>query len=130
MPPIPVILAVNHNPRNLALLSQVLRNEGYQLFPALDLAAFDRAIARAETIRLALVDIAGFDERVWERCERLRVRKIPFLVLSPRQSAALQRASFSHEASQFLAKPLVIRELLGLVRSLLKEGSARGGPHG
>jgi CheY-like chemotaxis protein len=83
MPRTPVILAVSHNPRNLDLLGHVLGSAGYQLSPARSLEAFDRAVAHAEAIRLALVDIAGFDARMWERCERLRVHGIPFLVLSP-----------------------------------------------
>ena len=69
MPPTPIILAVSHNPRNLDLLRHVLGNAGYQLSPALSLAAFDRALVHAEASRLALVDIAGFDARLWESCE-------------------------------------------------------------
>jgi hypothetical protein len=42
---------------------------------------------------LALVDITGFDRTIWERCEGLRHHKIPFLVLSPRQSASIQQVT-------------------------------------
>jgi DNA-binding response OmpR family regulator len=122
MLPTPVILAVSHNPRNLDLLRHVVGTAGYQLLPAVSLAAFERALAHPEAMRLALVDITGFDARIWGPCEHLRAQGIPFLVLSPHQSQALQQASLSHGAQRFLAKPLVIRELLGLMRSLLEEG--------
>jgi DNA-binding response OmpR family regulator len=122
MPPTPVILAVNRNQRNLELLRQFLGTAGYQLSPAASPEAFDRALASSEVIGLTLVDIAGFDLRIWDRCEGLRARRIPFLVLSPHQSAALQQTSLSHGAHGVLVKPLVMQELLGLMRSLLEEG--------
>ena len=116
-----VILAVDHNRRNLELLGQFLGQEGYQMHPASSLEEVDHVLDQAEDIRLALVDIGGFDHRIWERCQRLREQHIPFLVLSPRQSAGLQQASVSAGARGVLVKPLVVRELLGLVRSLLEE---------
>jgi DNA-binding response OmpR family regulator len=119
----PVILAVDHNSRNLELLSQFLGREGYQTRTAADLQEFDQAIAEANGIDLALVDIAGFDRSIWERCEALRHHKIPFLVLSPRQSAAIQQASLTHGAHGVLVKPLTVKDLLGLICSLLKEAT-------
>jgi len=118
----PVILAVDHNSRNLELLSQFLGREGYQTRTAADLEGFDQALAEANGIDLALVDIAGFDRSIWERCEALRHHKIPFLVLSPRQSAAIQQASLTHGAHGVLVKPLTVKDLLGLICSLLKRG--------
>jgi DNA-binding response OmpR family regulator len=122
----PVILAVDRNHRNLELLSQFLEREGYQTHGAATLEEFDQALGGATNIGLALVDIAGFDRRIWERCEGLRHRKIPFLVLSPKQNAAIQQVSLTHGARGVLIKPLVVKELLGLVRSLLEEDTDRG----
>jgi DNA-binding response OmpR family regulator len=130
MKAISVILAVDRNHRNLELLSQFLGREGYQTRPAATLEEFDQALADAIGIGLALVDIAGFDRAIWERCEELRHHKIPFLVLSPRQSAAIQQASLTHGARGVLIKPLVVRELLGLIRSLLEEDADQGEAEG
>jgi DNA-binding response OmpR family regulator len=130
MKAISVILAVDRNHRNLELLSQFLEREGYQTRPAATLEEFDQALAEANGIGLALVDIAGFDRAIWERCEELRHHKIPFLVLSPRQSAAIQQASLTHGARGVLIKPLVVRELLGLIRSLLEEDADQGEAEG
>jgi DNA-binding response OmpR family regulator len=117
----PLILAVDRNQRNLDLLEQLLAKEGYQLLTATTLEELDQALAGANGIGMALVDIAGFDRSIWERCEALRANKIPFLVLSPKQSMALQQASLSHGARVVLIKPLVVKELLGIIRSLLEE---------
>jgi len=130
MKAISMILAVDRNHRNLELLSQFLGREGYQTRPAATLEEFDQALAEANGIGLALVDIAGFDRAIWERCEGLRRHKIPFLVLSPKQSAAIQHASLTHGASGVLIKPLVVRELLGLIRSLLVEDADQGEAEG
>jgi DNA-binding response OmpR family regulator len=116
----PMILAVDRNRRNLELLDQFLGREGYQVRAAVNLEEFDQALAGANDLGLALVDIAGFDRGIWERCEGLRHHKIPFLVLSPRQSAAIHQASVTHGASGVLVKPLMVKELLGLIRSLLE----------
>jgi DNA-binding response OmpR family regulator len=130
MKAIPMILAVDRNHRNLELLSQFLGREGYQIRTAATLEEFDQVLAEATGIMLALVDITGFDRTIWERCEGLRHHKIPFLVLSPRQSAAIQQTSLSHGARGVLIKPLIVKELLGLIRSLLEEDSDRGEAEG
>ena len=114
------ILLLNHNPRNLQLLVEYLGKEGFQTLVAQDLTQFDQALAdQSTTIAAALVDIAGFDAQVWQRCELLRAAKIPFLVISPRQSVAIQQASLSHGARGVMIKPLVIKELVTLIQGVL-----------
>jgi DNA-binding response OmpR family regulator len=130
MSAIPVILAVDRNQRNLELLSQFLGREGYQTHVATTLEEFQEALVEGNDIGLVLVDIAGFDRRIWECCEGLRHQRIPFLVLSPKQNAALQQVSLTHGARGVLIKPLVVKELLGLIRSLLEEDTDRGEAEG
>src|SRR5262245_26797196 len=83
MPDTAVILAVDHNRRNLDLLTHFLGQAGYQTRIASSLAQFDQALAQADDLGLALVDIAGFDRSIWERCQRLREQKIPSRRSSP-----------------------------------------------
>lgn len=117
----PLILAVDRNRRNLDLLSQFLGREGYETIAAASLEEFDQVLDERAGINLALIDIAGFDRSVWERCERLRAKEIPFIIISPRQSAALQQASLAHGARGVLLKPLAVKELLGLIRGFVEE---------
>jgi DNA-binding response OmpR family regulator len=113
------ILLVNTNQRNLQLLAEYLGKEGYATFTARSLEEFDQILDGENNVGLALVDITGFDQSIWQRCEQLRSRQRPFLVISPTQSVAIQRASLSHGARGVMTKPLVVKELMGLVKGLL-----------
>jgi DNA-binding response OmpR family regulator len=115
------ILLVNRNQRNLELLAEFLGKGGYALSTASSLEEFDQALAEENAVGVALVDITGFDQSIWQRCEQLRSRKKPFLVVSPRQSAAIQQASLSHGAKGVMIKPLAVQELMGLIKSMLEE---------
>lgn len=115
------ILVVSHNRRNLQLLVQFLEKAGYQTRGVNSLEELDQSLEKKETIDLALLDLAGFDRSIWERCERLRTANISFLVISPKQSAIVQQSSLAAGARGVLVKPLVVKELLGLIRSLTGE---------
>jgi len=116
----PVILTIDRNRRNLELLSQFLKNEGYETRQVSELSSFDSVIDHADiNVVLALVDISGFDSDIWKHCEQLRSRGIPLLVLSPKHSSAIQQESFAHGARGVLVKPLVARELMTLVKEMI-----------
>lgn len=116
----PLLLAAGLNPRNLDLLAGVLHKAGYEVLVAGSLVEIDRAV-NLDVPNLALIDLGGFDRRIWERCERLRDLGVPLLVMSARQSAEIQQESLAHGAQSFMVKPLVIKELLKLVEILLQE---------
>ncbi len=117
----PLILMVNSNPRNLELLEHFLAKAGYQTKGAASLEEANLRLEDAETPSLALVDIAGFDQRIWAFCESLRAREIPFLIISPRYSSALQQESITRGARGILVKPLAMQELLALVKTMLDQ---------
>ncbi|NJM60825.1 MAG: response regulator transcription factor [Oscillatoriales cyanobacterium RU_3_3] len=116
-----IILAVDCNQRNLELLAKFLDRAGYRTIAVCSFEEFAAALDRPAKIGMALVDISGFDRRIWECCEQLRNQQIPFLVLSPKQSAAIQQESLCRGARSMLVKPLTVKELLGIVSSLLGE---------
>lgn len=115
------LLLVSHLPRNLQLLAEFLGKAGYITLPATSYQEFDQALTQHEAIDGGLIDIAGFDAEIWIRCERLRAAKIPFLIFSPKQSAAIQQASLSHGAKGVMVKPLVVKELIGVIQSILED---------
>ncbi len=115
----PVILAVNKNRRNLDLLAQFLGKAGYAVAAASDMETFTQTLNERDDIRLALVDITGFDRHIWEPCETLRQKGIPLLIISPKLSSAIQQEGIRRGARGVLAKPLATGELLGLIRELL-----------
>jgi len=109
------------NRRNLELLGRSLEADGWRVLTAACMEELDRALSVPEEIGLALVDIAGFGRDIWERCESLRARGVMLLVISPRRSQAIQQESLAHGARGVLVKPLSVREVMTLVRGLLRE---------
>jgi DNA-binding response OmpR family regulator len=114
------LLLVSRLPRNLQLLADYLGKAGYITLTANSYEAFDQALTQHEVISGGLIDIAGFDAEIWTRCERLRTAKIPFVIFSPQQSAAVQQAGLSHGARGVMVKPLVVKELIGVIQSILE----------
>jgi CheY-like chemotaxis protein len=108
----PVILVADSNRANLELLSQQLGKEGYNTLSASSLEELDQAIRQIGKIALGLIDLSGFDQRIWERCEALRKARVPYIVISPQRSPLIQRDSMKHGASGLLVKPLGIRDLI------------------
>jgi len=115
------LLLVSRLPRNLQLLAEFLAKEGYATLTASTYEEFDQALVQPQAITGGLIDIAGFDGQIWTRCEHLRAAKIPFLIFSPKQSAAIQQASFAHGAKGVMVKPLVVKELIGVIQSILED---------
>lgn len=116
----PLIVTVDCNRRNLEMLAQFLNKAGYNSLGASSLEEFEQILTQSvDDIKLVLVDISGFDSSIWQLCQRLRGLNISFLIVSPRQSASIAQTSLSYGARSMLVKPLVIKELLGLIRSLL-----------
>ncbi|MCX7854786.1 MAG: response regulator [Anaerolineae bacterium] len=114
----PLILTVASNQRNLELLNGALAKAGFHTHGVDTLTGLDGALEQADNFALALVDLTGFDSSIWERCERLRHAGVPFLVISPYQSADLQRESLRRGARGVLVKPLRIQDVLQLVHAL------------
>ncbi|WP_414618851.1 response regulator [Calothrix sp. CCY 0018] len=115
----PLILTVSSNNHNLELLNQFLNREGYQAIRVSNLEEFNSAMSQSTQINLGLIDITGFDNSIWEWCEQLRNQQIPFLIISPRQSAVIEQQSLARGARSILIKPLIIKQLFSLIKSLL-----------
>jgi DNA-binding response OmpR family regulator len=117
--PVQTILCAGSNLRNLQILDGFLVRQGYRCVTACGMGEIEQAIGGPETYALALVDVTGFDAGIWDRCSELNRHNVPLLVISPRQSAQLQRESLTHGARGMVVKPLVMRELRDLVHAVL-----------
>ena len=115
----PRLLVLSAQARNRDLLVQFLEKEGYSALGAASLEEMDRILDRGEALSLALLELSGFDRTIWSRCERLRDSGVPFLVISPRQGEAVRREAMAQGAGSVLVKPLQMRELSQLLRSML-----------
>jgi CheY-like chemotaxis protein len=123
-----LILAVEDEPRNAALLRAVLEPAGYRLVIADSLAAA-RAWLAAEHPDLMLLDIGLPDGSGLDLARELRssptTAELPILVASARVLAADQEAASQAGANAFLAKPIRPRVLLDAVVDWL--GGREGG---
>lgn len=72
------IRVVGRNETNRSLVAELLADAGYEPVTSATLEADDVDDATS----LVLVDADGFGAEIWDACERLRARGVPFLVLS------------------------------------------------
>nr|WP_067296050.1 response regulator transcription factor [Marinobacterium profundum] len=108
----PLILAVNHNRRNLDLLVQFLSQDGYRILAVTSLEEFDQALSAEQRIEMAVVDITGFDQSIWRHCDHMRRKQLPYLVLASRwEAAGIQHRGYNHGARYVLAKPTTKKTL-------------------
>ena len=122
MPPSPAILAADTNDRNLQLLSQFLGRAGFIITSVTTLDALDAALEQIESgYDLALIDLSGFDENIWNCCDRLNQHQIPWLgVCLANQENTMQQEGYRHGTRGLLVKPLSIETLVNAVRSVLE----------
>jgi len=116
----PLILVVDHNPRNRELLAQFLEREGYEAVAGADLNEAEGLLAQPRRIALGLVDLAGLGQQVWGYCGRLRQERFPFVLLAPPAGHAARQEGLSAGAAGVLVKPLSMNGLRTLLRVLLE----------
>lgn len=114
------ILILNRNRKNLELLTRFISAEGYDVKGISDPVELNESVNTNEKVDLVLMDISGFNKTIWDSCEILREKEIPFIVLSPTQRIDIQRHSMEKGAEGFIVKPLVIKELLLLIKGFLE----------
>ena len=115
---LPRVLVVDRNPLNLDLLRRFLEQAGYGVLAAADYDSLDAAIGGEERPSVALLDLAGLDEGVWTRCDRLRALGIPFLIVSAWKDARAELQGLSRGACGVLFKPIGTADLLSAIAGL------------
>lgn len=115
----PVILVLNSNRSELEALTIELEQEGYITAGVSSVEEMESTIHDQKNIRLALLDLTGFNISVWQLCDQLYKVKIPFIVIAPQRSPSIQRDSMKHGANGLLIKPLATRELIEYIHEAL-----------
>jgi adenylate cyclase len=119
----PLILAVDDEPANVALLRKLLRHQGYDVAEASDGPSALAAIAEHQPDLVCLdVMMPGFDGI--EVCRRLRAQPahagLPILLLTALGRAEDKARGLEAGANDFLSKPFDESELAARLRSLLR----------
>jgi|SRR5688572_15602789 CheY-like chemotaxis protein len=117
----PRILTMDRNRRNLELLGEFLGKEGYETLPVATMEEFESVMESSEGIDIALIDISGFDRSIWQACERLTDRGLQLMVISPQQLSGIRQESMNHGAQGVLFKPLVVKELMQVIHSMMPD---------
>jgi DNA-binding response OmpR family regulator len=119
-----LILTIDHNQRNLELLSQFLSKEGYRTLAISTLEDFEKILGDTEKFGLALIDISGFGRGIWALCEKLTDQGVPLLVISPQQLPEIQQESLAHGAQGVMYKPLVVKQLVNVIKTMMRNVSS------
>lgn len=122
-----LLLAVEDEPRNSALLEAILGRAGYRLAVAGDLAEA-RTMLAGMTPDLVLLDRHlpdgdGLDLIATIRDDE-RLGHVPILLVSASVLPRDQRAALEAGCDGFLAKPVRVKPLVDEVRRLLDQGAA------
>ena len=119
----PLILAVDDQPANLALLRKLLRHQGYDVVEAVDGVAALAAIEAHEPDLVCLDVMMPVMDGI-EVCQRVRAEPehgaLPILLLTALNQPADKARGLEAGANDFLSKPFDESELSARVRSLLR----------
>lgn len=119
----PLILAVDDEPANLALLQKLLRHQGYDVVEAFDGASALEAVTEHDPDLVCLdVMMPGLDGV--QVCQRLRRQSehagLPILLLTALNRPEDKARGLEAGANDFLSKPFDEIELAARLRSLLR----------
>lgn len=115
------ILVVAKHEKNLQLLADFLDEQGYSALTASKINEVDEILQKLSRFDMSLIDVTGFGDSIWDRCERIRKGGVPFFIISPRKSGKAEEKSLSEGARDVLTKPLEKKRLLELVEIILGE---------
>jgi adenylate cyclase len=119
----PLILAVDDEPANLALLQKLLRHQGYDVIDAFDGPSALEAVA-AHRPDLVCLDVMMPGMDGVEVCQRLRRQPehvgLPILLLTALNRPEDKTRGLEAGANDFLSKPFDESELSARLRSLLR----------
>ncbi|WP_158059205.1 response regulator [Halorussus halophilus] len=115
-----LILALGRQKRNLELLAQMLRNNGYEVEIATSMEEFDGLIEARDDIAVAILDVDGFTEDIWKRCEQLHDRGVSMLILAASIPPKMREEAHSRGVHTLLEKPVDKADLQATIRGLLR----------
>lgn len=113
------ILILSRIERNLELMTNFLSKQGFTSVSALSYDDLDKILAQND-FDIALLDIAGFDSKIWSYCERINQTKKPFFIISPIKNPKIDHESLKKGARGVIVKPLVMKELIELIKAMVK----------
>jgi DNA-binding response OmpR family regulator len=115
------ILIVDDDPSILKFIKANLEARGYGVLTAADGEEAIR-ISQKEKPDLLILDIVMPEMAGFEVCRKIREwSNVPIIMLSAREGEGDAEKSAECGANDYLTKPFVLRELLSMVKTMLKK---------
>jgi len=115
----PVILIVDSSRSQGETFGQSLISEGFETRVAGSMMEAESLLQETEGVKLALIDISGFDRTFWDQCGKLQGKGIPFVILAPQRSPYVQQESLKCGARGVLVKPISAKEITEHIKGVL-----------
>lgn len=121
---VPLILLVEDDIDIAAMLSEVLRENGFLTAPASNGPAMD-AILQKEAVDLVVLDVMLPGEGGFSICRRLRAKSnVPIIMLTALGEEIDRVVGLEIGADDYVTKPFSSRELVARIRALLRRSQS------
>lgn len=115
------ILILEKNNNNFQLLEQLLKKYNIVCEGISDYEFFEKKINEIFNYKVVLIDITGFDNKIWEFCKMLYTKNIPFILLSGLQLNLVRKYEVGFRAYAIMQKPILIKDFLTTIMSVFNE---------
>ncbi len=115
-----MILVVEAESRNRELLQGALEKMGHSVLAVANEIEAHAIDLEGTGIRAAVIDLAGLSAEVWGLCRFITAQRVPCLVILPRENRQARAMALASGAQTVLVKPLVMKEFLGIIGSLVE----------
>ncbi len=112
------IMIVGSNQGEMDMLARWLEKDGFTIQRLKSPEELAKNLRQRKPVA-AVIDITGFDQRVWKHTQKLGEAKIPFIIVAPQRSPTVQRQSLDSGANGVLVKPVRAEELSQYIHTML-----------
>ena len=112
-------LVIESRQGNFSVLSRFLEKMDIRAVNVERLENMNKALSSEQSFSVAIIDIMGFDDIIWDCCKNIDKKGIPMLIISPARNSGIIKISFKHGARDVLKKPVIMKELADSIRSLI-----------
>jgi len=105
---------------NMEVLCRFLEKMNMHALKAKCLKDINGFLNGSPSISLAIIDIMGFNNTIWDYCKVLREKGIPMLIISSGKNNQAMESGYVYGAKRVLEKPVLMKELATLVKLFIE----------
>lgn len=114
-------LTIESRPGNFLVLSRFLEKMNITATHVQRLNDIDEALSKAKPVSVAIIDVVGYGDGIWDCCKKFNSMGIPMLIISPGNSPEALQAGYAHGAKGVFKKPVLMHELANCIKSLVSQ---------